>query len=61
MPLGNALDKEAKVIFGFVRMKVNAARTKNVLKANKNTATAAVTGLKPNQKVKVTVNVRLKP
>jgi hypothetical protein len=36
------------VIFGLVRMKVNAARSK----------IATVTGLKPGQKVKVTVNVK---
>jgi uncharacterized repeat protein (TIGR02543 family) len=30
MPLGNALSKEVKVIFGLVRMKVNAARPKIV-------------------------------
>lgn len=30
MPLGNALNKEVKVIFGLVRMKVNAARPKIV-------------------------------
>jgi hypothetical protein len=65
--------KEVKVIFGLVRMKVNAARSKLIsilitglissllVSKNKNSAKATVTGLKPGQKVKVTVNVKPRP
>jgi hypothetical protein len=35
--------------------------TKPSKSTNRNSATATVTGLKPGQKVKVTVNVRPKP
>jgi hypothetical protein len=51
------------VILDLVRIKVNAARSKivSIVTTTKNSATATVTGLKPGQKVKVTVNVRPKP
>ena len=42
-------------------MKVNAARPKIASITTNNSAKATVTGLKPGQKVKVTVNVRPKP
>jgi hypothetical protein len=54
-------------------MKVNAARSKLIsilitglissllVSKNKNSAKATVTGLKPGQKVKVTVNVKPRP
>ena len=44
--------------FGLLRTKAGAAHPKI---ASMNSAKATVTGLKPGQKVKVTVNVRPKP
>jgi hypothetical protein len=63
------VNKEVKVILNLVRMKVDAAHPKIVsvvapkrsASTNKNSAKATVTGLKPGQKVKVTVNVKPRP
>ncbi len=60
------------MILDLVRMKVDAAQSKiativsvvapkRSASTNKNSAKATVTGLKPGQKVKVTVNVKPRP